>query len=150
MAAATLLRLNQAENVWPLFRHTSDPRLRTDLIHLLSPLGAAPETLVDRLAVETDVSARRALILCLGEFSEKQFHSGDSRNQLLDTLRRLFTDDPDPGIHSAAEWVLRHWGNDSDVRRLLGDPALLAAGKRGWYTTEHGYTMAIFPARSNS
>jgi formylglycine-generating enzyme required for sulfatase activity/serine/threonine protein kinase len=145
IAAATLLRLNETESVWPLFRHTPDPRLRTDLIHLLGPLGAAPEPLVDQLAMETDVSARRALILCLGEFTDKQFHSDVSRKQLVDTLERLFGDDPDPGIHAAAEWVLRRWGYDGDVRRISGDPALLAAGTRGWYTTEHGYTMAVIP-----
>jgi hypothetical protein len=142
MAAATLLRLNQPELVWPLFRHLPDPRLRTDLIHLLSQLGAAPEPLIDRLAAESDVSARRALVLCLGEFKSKQFQP-DAWNHLLETLRGLYAEDADAGIHSAAAWTLRHWGYDDDARRIDGDPALRSAGSRGWYTTDHGYTMAI-------
>ena len=48
-AAVALVRLGQAEAVWPLLRHSPDPRLRSFLINWLSPLGADPRTLAAEL-----------------------------------------------------------------------------------------------------
>ena len=39
-AAVALLRLNQPEKVWPLLKHSPDPRVRSYLVHRLAPLGA--------------------------------------------------------------------------------------------------------------
>ena len=39
-AAVALLRMNQPAKVWPLLRHSPDPRVRSYLIHRLGPLGA--------------------------------------------------------------------------------------------------------------
>ena len=53
-AAVALVRLGQTENVWPLLRHSADPRLRSFIVNWLTPLGADPRTLVaelDRLPV---------------------------------------------------------------------------------------------------
>ncbi|MCI0456466.1 MAG: hypothetical protein L0Z62_05740, partial [Gemmataceae bacterium] len=65
-AAVALLHLGQEELVWPLLRHTPDPRVRTFLIHRLSPLGTDPGTVLRRLEEERDVSIRRAPTPVLG------------------------------------------------------------------------------------
>ena len=39
-AAVALLRMNQPAKVWPLLKHSPDPRVRSYLIHRLGPLGA--------------------------------------------------------------------------------------------------------------
>ena len=41
-AAVALLRLGQPDAVWPLLKHGPDPRVRSFLIHYLSPLGPTP------------------------------------------------------------------------------------------------------------
>ena len=41
-AAVALLRLGQPDEVWPLLKHGPDPRVRSYLIHRLSPRGADP------------------------------------------------------------------------------------------------------------
>src|SRR5262249_34326718 len=79
-----------------LLRHSPDPRVRSYLVHRLSPLGADARSLVKRLAEEPDVSARRALLLCLGEFGTEQLPPAE-RDALVPTLLRLYPDDPDPG-----------------------------------------------------
>ncbi len=71
-AAVALLRLNRSRRVWPLLAHRPDPRVRSYLIHRLSLLDADPDRLLGRLGLETEVSIRRALILALGEFDERQ------------------------------------------------------------------------------
>src|SRR5207249_2672203 len=100
-AAAALLQLGQPERLWPLFCQRKDPRVRTYLIHLLGPLGTAPHALARRLANEPDVSAQRALILCLGGFAEDRL-GPDVRGPLTESLGRLYRDHPDPGLHGAA------------------------------------------------
>ncbi|MFI5457893.1 MAG: protein kinase, partial [Isosphaerales bacterium] len=48
-AAVALVRLGRAEAVWPLLRHSPDPRLRSFIINWLKPLGADPEAVATAL-----------------------------------------------------------------------------------------------------
>ena len=107
-AAVALLRLGQASSVWTLLKHSPDPRLRSYLIHRLSPLGADPQSVAGRLEEEQEVSIRRALILCLGEFDEQKLPLSQ-RQPLIDKLLGLYREDPDSGIHGATGWLLRKW-----------------------------------------
>ena len=68
--------MNQPAKVWPLLKHSPDPRVRSYLIHRLSPLGADARAIVKRLDEEPDLTIRRALLLSLGEFGEKELHAG--------------------------------------------------------------------------
>src|SRR5262249_44658831 len=101
-----------ADRLWPLLRESPDPRLRSlrsYLIHRFARVNIKPEVLIERYAADVDdTSARRALLLSLGEFKDYQFRA-DSRAPLVERLRQAYGDDPDPGIHSAAEWLLRRW-----------------------------------------
>src|SRR5262249_54474770 len=70
----------------------------------------------------------------------------------------LYRDDPDPGVHGAAEWLLRQWGQsgklqsiDKDELAMLPVPTL-GLGKneriskkneRRWYINSQGHTMVI-------
>ncbi|MGA2255412.1 MAG: protein kinase, partial [Thermoguttaceae bacterium] len=110
-AAVALLKMNRPEKVWPLLKHSPDPRVRSYLIHSFAPLGVDVSGLVHRLDEETDVSSRRALILCLGEFDTTQFPVAE-RQTLIAKLLDLYRSDPDPGLHGAAEWLLRQKGWD--------------------------------------
>jgi formylglycine-generating enzyme required for sulfatase activity len=142
-AAVAALRMDQGGKVWPLLKHSPDPRLRTWIIHRLSPLGASPDNIVKRLKEEPDVSIRRALILVLGEYGDgPQIDRKATAAELLE----LYRDDPDPGIHGAAEWVLKRWGMGEDIAIIDTE---LATGKvedeRQWYVTQQGHTMVVIP-----
>ena len=59
-------------------------------------------------------------------------------------LLDLYRTHPDPGVHSAADWVLRRWGQGDKVDEALAqleskerNPAL------GWHVTPHGDTLAV-------
>jgi eukaryotic-like serine/threonine-protein kinase len=166
-AGVALLRLGRGEKVWPLLQHPPrpDPRARSYLIHYLAPLGAKPEDLVQRLEVEPDVSIRRALLLSLGEFTPQQWPPA-AREALLPRLWQLYREHPDPGIHGAAEWLLRQWQQQDQLKEAeqqwLGDEQKpkreqrLAAvtqvlakvqGARTpqWYVTGQGQTMVVIP-----
>jgi serine/threonine protein kinase/formylglycine-generating enzyme required for sulfatase activity len=144
-AAVALLQLGQDELVWPLLRHSPDPRVRSFLIHRLGPLGTDPGTLLRRLEKERDVSIRRALLLCLGEFGEDRLPV-PQRQAVAAALLRTYRDDADPGIHGAAEWLLRRWGYTADLARI--DKELVSAqareGRR-WYVNGQGQTLVLIP-----
>jgi formylglycine-generating enzyme required for sulfatase activity len=155
-AAVALLRLGQGERVWPLLQHRPDPRLRSYLIHRFSPLGADGRSLVKRLDEEPDVWARRALLLCLGEFTPERLPSAE-REALIPTLQKRYRDDPDPGIHGAAEWLLRQpgWRQGDRLREIESELAkrdrdVASGGRpppdgRRWYVNGQGQTLALIP-----
>src|SRR5262249_26112785 len=75
----------RADRLWPLLRESSDARLRSlrsYLIPRFARVNIKPEVLIERYAAEADdASARRALLLSLGEFQDYQFRA-DSREGL--------------------------------------------------------------------
>ena len=48
-AAIALVRLGDADEVWPLLRHSADPRLRSFIVNWLNPLGADPKAIAAEL-----------------------------------------------------------------------------------------------------
>ncbi len=155
-AAVALAQLGHAAAVWPLLKHTPDPSRRTYLIHALGRLKSDPEAILERLALgaKLDVSERRALILSLGEFTARQLPA-NKRGKLVPTLLQWYRDDPDPGIHSAIDWLLRHgkqglaarklnWDQAAALRKLDAELAGNEPGKRDWYVTaKEGHTFAL-------
>jgi formylglycine-generating enzyme required for sulfatase activity len=133
------------------------------LIHRLGPLGADAGALLQRLDEEPDITIRRALLLGLGEFGPDRLPAAD-REPLLPEVLRLYRDDPDAGVHGAAEWLLRQWDQDQKVRETdrawakdkkhreerlahLGRELLRGPGKPGprWYVSGQGQTMVVIP-----
>jgi formylglycine-generating enzyme required for sulfatase activity len=160
-AAVALLQMNHPEKVWPLLRRgdrPDDPRLRSYLIHRLGPLGADAGTLLRRLDEEPDVTVRRALLLSLGpeEFGAPAWTPG-LKKRLLSRAREVYRTEDDPGLHAAAEWLLRQWGQGEWLRqtdeawaRRLANIRRLLAGEKGkakpqWYVNGQGQTMVVVP-----
>jgi hypothetical protein len=131
--------------VWPLLRHSPDPRVRSYIIHRLSLLGVDARNVVKRLNEEQDVSARRALLLSLGEYDETQL-AGPERTALLPILLDWYRDDADAGVHGAVAWLLRRWGHKDELQKI---DAELATGKvegaRHWYVNSQGQTFTVIP-----
>jgi serine/threonine protein kinase/formylglycine-generating enzyme required for sulfatase activity len=156
-AAVALLRMNQSAKVWLLLKHSPDPRARSYLIHRFGPLGADAEAIVKRLDEETDVTIRRALLLSLGEFDEKGFPH-DEREELLPKLRETYRTATDPGLHAAAEWLLRawkheawlkqvneEWAKDEELRNKASRAASAPGAKPQWYVNGQIQTMVVVP-----
>jgi formylglycine-generating enzyme required for sulfatase activity len=164
-AAVALLRLNRPEKVWPLLKRTppDDPRVRSYLIHRLSPLGADAGAIIKRVEAEPDATIRRALLLSLGEFGEKEL-SPEARQAVLPKVREIYRTAADPGLHAAAEWLLRQWQQEDWLRQVNEDWAQDREGRARriesiqqlvttdrektppqWYVTGQGQTMVVAP-----
>jgi hypothetical protein len=130
-AAVALLRMNQPEKVWPLLKHTPDPRVRSYLIHRLYPLGADAGLIIKRLDEELDVTIRRALLLSLGEYDEKQL-SLEARKAMLPTLQEMYRTATDPGLHAATEWLLQQWHEEAWLKQVNDDWATGKVAGGAW------------------
>jgi formylglycine-generating enzyme required for sulfatase activity len=147
-AAVALAALARGDKVWPLLRHTPDPTLRSYLIDRLGPGGVEARALIDRLSPEreSDVSVRRAVLLALGEFDEGRLSPAEREALLVPRLLELYRDNPDPGIHGAAGWLLRHWGQQAKVEGIDRELATgQVKGQRQWYVNRQGQTMIVVP-----
>jgi formylglycine-generating enzyme required for sulfatase activity len=163
-AAVALLRMNQPNRVWPRLKHSPDPMVRSNLIHRFGPLGTDAAAIIKRLEEEPDVTIRRALILSLGleEFGEAGWTPAE-KTKLVAQLQQLYRTAADPGLHAAAEWLLRQWKEDAWLRqtdeecakkqqrerRLKAIKAELAKGNGKpspqWYINGQGQTMVVIP-----
>ncbi len=163
-AAVALARLGRAEEVWHLLRHSADPRLRSFIINWLNPLGTDPNLIVaeldriDRNATPTpdpgqhkmdailfhpETSIRRALIQALGTYGMEGLSPGE-REPLTGKLLDLYRNDPDAGVHGAAEWTLRKLGQQDKLKTV--DAQLMRVkewGPRRWFVNGQGQTFAV-------
>jgi serine/threonine protein kinase/formylglycine-generating enzyme required for sulfatase activity len=153
-AAVVLLHLRSNERVWPLFRQPKDPTLRTYLIHDCAALGVDPTILANHLlrADKKDASVRQGLLLALGEYSA-DLHPALVNGPFVDRVLTVYRENSDPGIHSAAEWLLRRWKKTDRLTQL--DQELTKASPRRqpreltephWLVNGQGQTFAVIPA----
>src|SRR5262249_50532063 len=157
-------RLGKAEEVWSLLRHSADPRLRSFILNWLNPLGVDPRILaaefdridsnvkptpvpgqqkMEAILFHPDTSQRRALLLALGTYGTEGL-SPDEREPLSAQLLDLYRNDPDAGIHGAAEWTLRKWGQQHKVKQV--DAQLMKQknwGERRWFINGQEQTFVI-------
>ena len=163
-AAVALVRMEKAEEVWPLLRHSADPRLRSFIVNWMSPLGADQKQIAALLG-QTDPSAtpaagqvqqkmaailfhpetslRRALILALGKYPAEGLSAGE-REPLIGNLLELYRNDPDSGIHAAAEWTLRQWKQQAKLTDADAELMNLKdRGDRRWYVNSQRQTFAL-------
>jgi formylglycine-generating enzyme required for sulfatase activity len=86
------------------------------------------------------------------------------RGSLLEKVQSLYRTDPDPGLHAAAEWLLRQWKQDDWIRqqndewakasREASAPGVFPASKDKkpaaskvpqWYVNTQGQTLVVIP-----
>ncbi len=163
-AEIALIRMGKAEEVWALLRHSPDPRLRSFILNWLNPLGADPKLIaaefdrvpatskptlatgqqkMDAILFHPEASQGRALILALGTYGTQGLSSAE-REPLTGKLLDLYRNDPDSGIHGAAEWTLRKWGQQAMLQEL--DAQLIKQKDRGnqrWFINSQGQTFAV-------
>jgi formylglycine-generating enzyme required for sulfatase activity len=144
-AAIGLILLDRPEKAWPLLRQSPDPSVRSYLIHRANPLGVPPSTIVERLAAEQDVSARRALLLILAELGADRLPPVQ-REAVVHSALEMYHGDPDPGIHGAAASLLAGWTQRRPLADIKGKLASgQAEGSRRWYVNGEGQTLAVIP-----
>jgi serine/threonine protein kinase/formylglycine-generating enzyme required for sulfatase activity len=145
--AAGLLAMGHADKVWPLLASRPDPTLRCFLMERLAETAVNPQVLLARFAGEQDRSIKRAMLLSLGEFGLDRWPLVE-RHKEIPKLVQIYREDPDPGLHAAAAWLLSQWGQGETLKVLekeLRREESRLDHKRGWYVNGQGQTMAVIP-----
>lgn len=141
-AAIALHQLTGDQNLWSLLGSYPDPRRRATLIARMADYGVGAVQLLEQLDRSTEPMQRQALMLGLAEFDSDSL-AVDAREQLFARNVELFTTDPDPGVHAAAEFVLRRGGRQSSIDDANDRLAGSIESGRSWHVDHHGHTLAI-------
>ena len=142
--AVAVVQLGETEPVWPLFAQRDDSSVRTEVIHELRRSGIDPALIVERLRAETNVSAKRSLLFCLGDFDPGSI-SQSVKKPLEAELLDLYRSDPDAGIHGAIAWLLRQrWALSSAIDAIDRELASKSLPMdRGWLVNSLGQTYTL-------
>jgi formylglycine-generating enzyme required for sulfatase activity len=149
-AAIALLALGHPEHVWPRLRHAGDPRLRSLLIDRLGQFDVSTQPLLDRLRPDVDPIELQGVLLALAEIKART-ETGlervppDAAGGLVEAARQLYLQHPHPGVHSAAELLLRRWQQQEMLRQC---DKLLRKGSsrpkdRRWELGPNNHTLVI-------
>lgn len=145
-AILLLRRMGDDRYLWPALGHRPDPRLRSFLIYHLHQVPETVDQWLARLSSENDPGIRQAMILLMGAAGAPPL-SDAQRDELCDTLLRIYRDDADSGVHAAADWTLRRWNRTAQRDQAIAELAKLPRRPGyGWYVTQSGITMVIFQA----
>ena len=144
-AAATLLRMGERESALPVFLMKEDPDGLTDpealtqFIFCCRPRGVGVEALLDCLEIVSAAppgrypkETRYALLLALAEFRLSEVPE-NRRPSVLKQVREWYANDPSSGVHGAANWLLRQWGEQAYVKQIDETPVAPSAD-REWFT----------------
>lgn len=106
-----------------------------------------PESIIVAMKNEKNPSASIALLLSLGEYASDQLSKSD-RDLCVESVRNQFSSNPNPGVHSASEWLLRRWGSGQDELDSLATEArqIHPSNKAAmdWYLAPNSHTMTAF------
>jgi formylglycine-generating enzyme required for sulfatase activity len=97
---------------------------------------------MDAVLFHLETSQRRALILALGTYGADGLSPGE-RAPLIARLLDLYEQDPDAGIHGAAEWTLRQWQQPAKIDEIDKKLKGKDRGDRRWYVNGQGQTFAL-------
>ncbi len=138
-AAITLMRLGDAETVWPVLGASPDPCMRGMLMDRIIAFGVDPGLLEDRFTRESDPVVRQAILLALGDLPAARVSA-----KVVEQLVAVYKTDPSPAVHSGAEWLLRRWGRDDLLAKASS--ALVDTSHGRWSVNSQGQTMVRVPS----
>ncbi|MCA9013019.1 MAG: protein kinase [Planctomycetaceae bacterium] len=151
-------------NLLKEFGQTRDPSLKTRLIHTFAQQNVSATTLISLLEQPHPDEVRAALWLGLGVSVDLTSAAGRDLIGVWSSLKeRLLTDyaeNKSPAVHSAVQWLVRHWRKsesttefqnlidelDEDFRELREELQLRPMPMdAGWHENIFGDTMIIVP-----
>jgi formylglycine-generating enzyme required for sulfatase activity len=83
------------------------------------------------------------LIQALGTYGTDGLSLGQ-RQPVIGKLLDLYRNDPDCGVHGAAEWTLRRWGQQHELKEADAQLMKLKEwGNKRWFVDRQGQTFAV-------
>lgn len=140
-AALALAHMGDANVISRFLGQQADPSMRAGLIHRLARAGVSGAVFAS-LADNVDPWVQQAMILAIGD-SVSGAALPDGEDLITETLKQ-YRENPHPGVHSAADWLLRGRGQEQQLRQIDQEiQGLPPRGDRQWYVNTHGHTLAV-------
>lgn len=131
-------RLGNENSFWQHMNDTVDPRIRTVLINDFDQAACSWDDIQNRLLHEPS-RCRQAIVLGLPQ--RLKLMSESEQRDMKSLLHKLYRTDPDAGVHSAVEFVLRTLGDEAKifgVQKLMADSQAKAGN---WSVLLNGLCM---------
>ena len=147
LAAIALDALAKTDMLWTRLRLDPDPRARALLIDRLAAISLHRQRILERLKVPAiEPGERQALLMIWAETTQGNV-TAPMQAEILQVAQDLFLDDPDPGVHSAAELLIQRWSGNGPQIKNGQQPRLRPKGpeSRNWMIGPNGHTFAILP-----
>ena len=162
-AALALLVLGRLDRIPPLLSHSDAPRLRALLIDQFGQVKGQIQPLLDYLQVARggDPAVLQAVLLAVAEIKSRteenraRIETGIDRDpftssdieKLVDSAADLYRNQSHPGVHSAAELVLRRWGREQMLAQCDEQSRSIPRPHDGpgWELGPQGHTLALLP-----
>lgn len=149
--AHMLLSLIQWGNLDLTWQALSDPSienlpvtLANELIFRSHDVRVDAHLFARRLLEPCTPLLKYRLLLVLGQYSLAE--TGELQSKLLAFLTDSLLNDPDPGVHSASDWLLRQWKQEKLLLHAWKNKnvTLEERGNRLWYRGERETEYTIF------
>jgi serine/threonine protein kinase/formylglycine-generating enzyme required for sulfatase activity len=148
-AAIGLAGAGEPERLWPLLEHDPDPRPRTLLIQYLGASRLDLNLLIERMVLEqVGPVERQALLLVFAETPSLRVPSS-LRARVIDAARTLRRTAPDAASFSAAELLLRRWGQRDEGTVAVAPLTVAQTKRRSWphrLIGPNGHIFAVLQA----
>jgi len=147
-AQLALARLDEPTDTWKTLENASgsniDVELANELIFRAARYKVNPQLLIARLLQPATPLLKQRLLIALGQYSLEE--CGPAQKELLPTLTQWLLNDPDSGVHSACDWLLRTWKQDALLQAAWKGQirSLEKRENRQWYRSKTGQEYIIF------
>ncbi len=141
-AAIALVWLGAGDEIWPLFQHRPDPRLRSYLIHRLQSFAVSDDLLATQLKTQNDPGVVQALLLALATYSNPA-KLDDLQNRLSTDLAKVFARDSDSGVHAAAVFLLQKLNGRGELASRSNPQQASDGTNQGWFVNSEGQTFVV-------
>jgi serine/threonine protein kinase/formylglycine-generating enzyme required for sulfatase activity len=144
-AAIALFELGSRDTLWSLLADGGDPGTRCTLIDRMARSRLPVEDVVDRFA-DRQAAQKQAILLALGT-RESTLYGNSQQNDLVKSLKleRIYRDEADSGLHSAAGWLLRRWQGEERLDELDKTLPRGRDERREWFVNSQGQSFAVLP-----
>ena len=142
IAAAIQISLGE-EAGFSVFSFSSDPTSKSKCQLMLGQLNVSPAMFVEKLNFTADISAKRAMVVALGDLD---FDSIDleTKSKWKSEFLGLYQNSPDAGLHGALDWLLRkRWGMGKDCDLVCESVKFKIVPGYKWLVNSMGQTFVV-------
>jgi len=141
---ASAIQISLGEDAgFTVFSLSSDPTSKSKCLVMLGCLNVLPSRIMEKINSTSDVSSKKLMVISLGDLNLDLVDLDIKKNWERNFLERYQTD-PDAGLHSALDWLLRkRWGLEKECDRIVESLKSKINPDKKWFINSIGQTFVV-------